>query len=115
MVFVLLFAATTSRTAAGHTGGLGIVVAGAAVVVVAGETSAAVADVAELGPALLAASVTAPALSCATSVPAPVQVTVTVTDVPEVAEGVKVHPVAVPAFEKLDDDSPEMDSLKVNV
>jgi hypothetical protein len=36
-------------------------------------------------------------------------------EVPEAPEGAKVHPVAVPAFEKLEEESPEIDSLNVNV
>ncbi len=69
----------------------------------------------DVGPWLPAASATAFALSCATSVPAPTHVTVTVIVVPDAADGVKVQPVAVPVFVKLDADRPETDSLNVNV
>ena len=77
------------------------------------DAEAAAAD--DVGPWLPAASATEFALSCATSVPAPTQVAVTVMVVPDVVDGVKVQPVAVPVFVKLDDDRPETDSLKVNV
>ena len=48
-------------------------------------------------------------------VPAPVQVTDTVIEVPELPEGEKVQPVAVPLLVKSDEDRPETVSLKVNV
>ena len=47
--------------------------------------------------------------------PAPVQRTDTVIVVPEVADGVNEHPVAVPVFEKSPEDKPLMASLNVSV
>ncbi len=43
------------------------------------------------------------------------QVTDTVIEVPEVADGVKTHPAAVPPLVKSDEDNPETDSLNVKV
>ena len=43
------------------------------------------------------------------------QVTDTVIEVPELPEGEKVQPVAVPLLVKSDEDRPETVSLKVNV
>jgi hypothetical protein len=48
-------------------------------------------------------------------VPAPAQRTDTVIVVPEVADGVNEHPVAVPVFEKSAEDKPLMASLNVSV
>jgi len=68
-----------------------------------------------VGPWLPAASWTELALSRATNVPATVQSTDTVIVVPEDADGVNEHPVAVPVFEKSADDKPLMVSLNVSV
>ena len=51
----------------------------------------------------------------AISVPAPVQVTDTVIEVPELPEGEKVQPVAVPLLVKSDEDRPDTVSLNVKV
>lgn len=73
------------------------------------------AEVAVVGPWFPAASCTELALSRATNVPAPVQSTDTVIVVPEVADGVNVHPVAVPVFVKSAADKPLIASLNVSV
>ena len=78
-------------------------------------TAADAALEAVIGPWFPAASCTVLVFSWLITVPAPVHVTETVTEVPDDAEGVKTHPVAVPVFVKLDADRPETDSVNVNV
>jgi len=73
------------------------------------------AKAADVGPWLPAASCTEFALRRAMRVPAPVQRTETVIVDPLLTDGVKEQPVAVPVFERSDDDKPETDSLNVNV
>lgn len=73
------------------------------------------ASTAAAGPKLLDEPVTELAFNSAITVPGPVQVTLTVTEVPEEADGVNTHPLAVPLFTKSAVVSPVMASLKVNV
>ena len=75
----------------------------------------AVAVAALMGPALPAASVTPPAASTGASVPSEQPVAVTTTDVPLAADGEKVQPVAVPAFERSPATMPDTDLLRVSV
>lgn len=70
-------------------------------------------EVAEVGPGLMP-SVTEPAESRGCTVPAEHPVTTTSKDVPEVALGVKTHPVAVPAFWKSDALRPDIGSDMFN-
>jgi hypothetical protein len=72
-------------------------------------------DAAVVGPWFPAASWTELEFNREINVPAPVQLTVTVIVVPDVAEVVYTHPVAVPVFENADADRPEIASLKVKV
>ena len=67
------------------------------------------------GPVLPAVSVTALAAKRKTTVPAEQEVTETVIEEPELAEGVKTQPVAVPAFEKSAEVKPVTASEKVKV
>ena len=69
----------------------------------------------EVGPVFPAASVTEFAARLATTVPSEPHTTVTVTDVPDDADGVKEHPVAVPVFENAPDTIPDTDSEKASV
>ena len=65
------------------------------------------------GPALLAASVTAPATSRGVTVPSEQPLTTTFTDVPVDADGVNTQPVAVPWFVKSAAAMPSADSPNV--
>ena len=67
------------------------------------------------GPLLLVESETVELFNLAMTVPSDVQVTVTVMEIPDDAEGVNVHPSAVPEFEKSLLEIPDTISLKVNV
>jgi hypothetical protein len=78
-------------------------------------TDVEAADAAEVGPWLPATSCTAFAFKRATTVPAPEHTTETDITMPDDAAGVKTHPLAVPVFEKLEADNPEIDSLNVSV
>jgi hypothetical protein len=83
-----------------------------------GEVLSTVTDVASklaAGPALPAVSLTPEAASLKITVPSEQEETVTVIDDPEEAEGVKTHPVAVPAFEKSAEVNPETALEKVRV
>lgn len=91
---------------------------GAVVEVVVGAVVSMVTLVAsaiEVGPVLFAESATALAASRAMTVPSEEQVTVTVIEVPDAAEGVKVQPVAVPVFVKSPVPMPETDSENASV
>jgi hypothetical protein len=74
-----------------------------------------VASALAVGPLFAAASATELAARRATTVPSDVHVTDTVTDVPEVADGVKAQPVAVPVLLKSPAAMPETDSEKLSV
>jgi len=65
------------------------------------------------GPLLPAASETALAAKLKATVPSEQEETVTVIEEPEAADGVNTQPVAVPAFEKSAEVSPETASEKV--
>ena len=67
------------------------------------------------GPVLPAVSVTPLATRFATTVPSEQLATVTVIELPEAADGVKVQPVAVPVLVKSAAAIPETDSEKVRV
>jgi hypothetical protein len=67
------------------------------------------AETAEAGPGLFDEPTTVLAFNVATTVPGPVHVTVTVTDVPDVGFGVNTQPFAVPVFEKSEVERPETD------
>ena len=73
------------------------------------------ADRAVAGPVLLDSSETAAAASLSATVPSEQEVTVTVIDEPEAAEGVKTQPVADPVFEKSAAVNPETTSEKVRI
>jgi len=73
------------------------------------------ASAALVGPVLAAASVTPLAASRATTVPSEVHTTLTVIEVPEAADGVNAHPVAVPVLEKSPEAMPLTDSLNASV
>ena len=73
------------------------------------------AEEAATGPLLEAESLTELAANRKTTVPSEQEETVTVTEEPEAAEGVKTQPVAVPVLEKSAEVRPEMLSEKVRV
>jgi hypothetical protein len=75
----------------------------------------ALASVLDVGPVFPAVSVTPLAASRAITVPSEQPATVTVIEVPEAADGVKVQPVAVPVLEKSPAVMPETLSEKVRV
>jgi hypothetical protein len=77
------------------------------------KLTADAAEVSEVGPGLTP-SVTEPAKIRGCTVPAEHPVTTTSKDVPEVALGVKTHPVAVPAFWKSDALRPDIGSDMFN-
>jgi hypothetical protein len=74
-----------------------------------------VASALAVGPLFAAASATEFAARRATTVPSDVHVTDTVTEVPEVADGVNVQPAAVPVLLKSPAAMPETDSEKLSV
>ena len=73
------------------------------------------ASLSAVGPVLPAVSVTPLAYRRATTVPLEQLATVTVIELPEVADGVKTQPVAVPVLAKSADSIPLTDSEKVSV
>ena len=75
------------------------------------ETEDAAVSVA--GPVLPAASVVESASKTTSSVPVEVHVTETEIDVPELAPTVKIHPEAVPRYEKSAEDIPKTVSPKL--
>jgi hypothetical protein len=75
------------------------------------ETEDAAVSVA--GPVLPAASVVESASKTTSSVPVEVHVTETEIDVPELAPTVKIHPEAVPRYEKAAEDIPKTVSPKL--
>ena len=68
-----------------------------------------------VGPLLPAVSVTPLAARRATTVPSEQLATVTVTELPEAADGVNTHPVAVPVLVKSPEAIPDTDSEKARV
>ena len=95
-----------------------VVGAGAAVVVVAAEVLIVICVAAALtdGPVLELPSTTVFERSSSSTVPSELHVTDTVMEVEvDAADGVTVHPVAVPSTRKSPDTIPETASLKVSV